>query len=65
MDALNELTEVLAENRVVRLIEDGIYSVLPDASRIHHYDRRATVFSQGVSYRVKGNMAFVTTAMSL
>ena len=46
-----QLTEVLAPNRVAHLVEDGIYSVLPDASRAHHYDRRATVYDLLVSTR--------------
>ena len=52
MDALNDLKEVLAENRAVRLIEHGIYSVLPDAASKHHYDRRATVYDLVVSTRL-------------
>lgn len=52
MDAPVELIEVLAENRTVRLIEDGIYSVLPDSSRKHHYDRRATLYDLVVSTRL-------------
>src|SRR4030095_10067052 len=52
MDALQELREVLAENRIVRLVEDGIYSVLPDAGGQHHYDRRATVYDLVVSTRL-------------
>jgi ubiquinone/menaquinone biosynthesis C-methylase UbiE len=52
MDALNELKEVLAENRNVTLVEDGVYSVLSDASREHHYDRRATVYDLVVSTRL-------------
>jgi SAM-dependent methyltransferase len=52
MDALNELKGVLVENRAVRLIEDDIYSVLPDVSRIHHYDRRATIYDLVVSTRL-------------
>lgn len=48
---MHELTEVLAPNRVAHLVEDGIYSVLPDASRAHHYDRRATVYDLVVSTR--------------
>jgi SAM-dependent methyltransferase len=51
MDPLNELKDVMAQNRVVRLIEDDIYSVLPDASRTHHYDTRATVYDLVVSTR--------------
>jgi ubiquinone/menaquinone biosynthesis C-methylase UbiE len=52
MGALNELMEVLQEDRSVRPIEENIYSVLPDASRIHHYDRRAVVYDLVVSTRL-------------
>jgi SAM-dependent methyltransferase len=52
MAALNELQEVLAENRQVRLVEDAIYSVLPDASPKFHYDQRATVYDLVVSTRL-------------
>lgn len=52
MDAPNELKEVLAEGYVVRLVEDGIYSVLPDASREHHYDKRAAVYDLIVGTRL-------------
>jgi SAM-dependent methyltransferase len=48
MDALEELKNVLAEQRTVRLIEDDIYSVLPDTSVQHHYDRRAAVYDSVV-----------------
>ena len=52
MDALNELREVMAGNRSVRLIEQDIYSVLPDASRMHHYDRRAIIYDLVVGTRL-------------
>ncbi len=52
MDALYEFKRVLAEDRNVTLVEDGIYSVLPDASRKHHYDGRATVYDLVVSTRL-------------
>jgi len=52
MDALNKLSEVLAENRTLRLIEDAIYSVLPDDSLTHHYDKRAVVYDLVVSTRL-------------
>lgn len=52
MDALNDLDEVLAENRAVRLIENGIYSVLPEAASKHDYDRKATVYDLIVSTRL-------------
>jgi SAM-dependent methyltransferase len=49
MDTPNELKKVLAENRTVRMVEDGIYSLLPDDSYKHHYDRRATIYDLLVS----------------
>jgi ubiquinone/menaquinone biosynthesis C-methylase UbiE len=52
MDALDNLKEVLAENRAVRFVEDSIYSVLPDAASKHHYDRRATLYDLVVSTRL-------------
>ena len=51
MDAPNELREVLLENRIVCLVETGIYSVLPDVVSQHPYDRRATVYDLVVSTR--------------
>ena len=52
MDIPDELKVVLAENCTVRLVDDGIYSVLPDASSKHHYDKRATVYDLVVSTRL-------------
>jgi hypothetical protein len=52
MDALDELKEVVAERRFVRLIEDDVYSVLPDTSVLHHYDKRAAVYDLVVSTRL-------------
>jgi SAM-dependent methyltransferase len=46
------LNEVLAHNRVARMIEDDIYSVISDASQPHHYDRRATVYDWLVGSRL-------------
>ena len=51
-DASEELKQVVAEDRSVRLIEEDIYSVLPDASIAHHYDKRATVYDAVVSTRL-------------
>jgi SAM-dependent methyltransferase len=48
MDALEELKNIVAEQRTVRLIEDDIYSVLPDTSVQHHYDKRATLYDSVV-----------------
>lgn len=44
--------EVIAEDRSVRLIEEDIYSVLPDASVPHHYDKRAALYDLVVSTRL-------------
>ena len=52
MECLHKLEEVLARDRVVQLVEADIYSVLPDASHPHHYDRRATVYDLLVSSRL-------------
>lgn len=52
MDITDELKEVLTENRSVRLVEEGIYSVLPRASHRHHYDRRVTLYDLMVSTRL-------------
>ena len=48
MDAFEELKNILAEQRTVRLIEDDIYSVLPDTSVQHHYDKRAALYDSVV-----------------
>ena len=50
--ASDELEEVVAEGHAVRLIEDDIYSVLPDTSVPHHYDKRASVYDLVVSTRL-------------
>jgi ubiquinone/menaquinone biosynthesis C-methylase UbiE len=52
MDALDQLREVLAEGRTARLVGDGVYSVLSNVSREHHYDRRATVYDLVVGTRL-------------
>jgi ubiquinone/menaquinone biosynthesis C-methylase UbiE len=52
MDKLNELKDVVAETHTVRLVEEDIYSVLPETSSKHHYDRRAAVYDLIVSTRL-------------
>jgi ubiquinone/menaquinone biosynthesis C-methylase UbiE len=47
-DASDELQQVVTEGRTVRLIEDDIYSVLPNTSVQHHYDRRAALYDSVV-----------------
>lgn len=51
-DVSIELTEVVAKDRSVRLIEEDIYSVLPDTSVRHHYDKRATLYDSFVGTRL-------------
>lgn len=58
MYAPNELKEVLTIDRPIRLVEDGIYSVLADPSSEHHYDRRATVYDFLVGSRFYGWVAW-------
>lgn len=48
MNAPNQLKEVLSTDSV-RLIDEDIYSVLPDESHQHLYDRRATIYDLVVS----------------
>lgn len=50
--AADELKAVVAEERSVRLIEEDIYSVLPDTSVQHHYDKRAPLYDAFVSTRL-------------
>ena len=74
MDASDELKEVVAEKRCVRLIEEDIYSVLPDTSVLHHYDKRAAVYDLVVRTRLynfvmwgsspRDYVAFVRQALS-
>lgn len=52
MDASDELKEILAETRGIQLIEKDIYSVLPDTSVSHHYDKRAAVYDLVVNTRL-------------
>ena len=52
MDGFNRLMEVVALDRSVRLIEEDIYSVLPDTSVMHHYDKRAALYDLIVSTRL-------------
>src|SRR6185436_17878721 len=52
MDASDELKEVVGEDRSVRLIEEDIYSVLPDVSVQHLYDKRASLYDFFVGTRL-------------
>jgi ubiquinone/menaquinone biosynthesis C-methylase UbiE len=52
MEVPNDLTEVLAEKREARLIEESIYSVIPQTPLKHHYDRRSAVYDALVGTRL-------------
>jgi len=52
MSPLDRLRAVVAEGRTLRAVEDGIYSVLPDALHNHPYDRRAAVYDLVVRTRL-------------
>lgn len=58
IDALKELKEILTDNYSVRLIEDGIYSVLPDNFVRHHYDGRAAVYDLIVGTRLYNSVVW-------
>jgi ubiquinone/menaquinone biosynthesis C-methylase UbiE len=49
MNHSDELKEVLSEGCIIRLVEDDIYSALPDARHTHLYDRRAAAYDSVVS----------------
>jgi SAM-dependent methyltransferase len=61
MGALSRLKELLAEDRDLRLVEDGIYSVLSDAPHRHHYDRRAAVYDFVVGARLYNSLMWGNT----
>ena len=49
MDHSEELKDVLEAGRIVRLVEDDIYSALPDTPHKHLYDTRAAAYDSVVS----------------
>ena len=49
MNHSEELKEVVADGCIIRLVEDDIYSALPDAPHKHLYDRRAAAYDSVVS----------------
>ena len=48
MGRLEKIKEVLSEGSTIRLVEDHIYSALPDARHRHLYDRRAAAYDSVV-----------------
>lgn len=50
--ASDALEEVVTDHHFVHLIEEDIYSVLPDYEVLHHYDKRAFLYDSIVSTRL-------------
>ena len=61
MNSLEKLKEIVSENRTLRLIEDGIYSVLEEAPHNHLCDRRATVYDLVVGTRLYNRLMWGTS----
>jgi SAM-dependent methyltransferase len=52
MSMLEDLKEVVAENRVVRSVEEGICSIFSQATHEHPYDKRAAAYDFVVGTRL-------------
>ena len=52
MSRLDALKAIIAEPRSIRLVEEGIYSVLPPTQHPHQYDRYAGVYDFLVNSRL-------------
>src|SRR5688572_1518545 len=52
MDHAERLGAVVLPGRPIRLLEEGIYSVLPEGGRNHLYDRRAALYDLAVGTRL-------------
>jgi len=63
MNRAERLKEVLTEGCAIRLIEDHIYSALPEASSRHFYDRRATAYDSVVGTRIYNWMMWGTSPL--
>lgn len=63
MSDLDRLREVLAEGRAVRLVEDGIFSVLSNKAHQHHYDKRAAVYDLVVGARLYNSLMWGNTPL--
>ena len=61
MNSLEKLKEIVLEDRSLRVVEDGIYSVLEDAPHNHLYDRRATVYDLVVGTRLYNRLMWGTS----
>jgi SAM-dependent methyltransferase len=63
MNHSDELKKVLTEECIIRLLEDDIYSVLPDAPHEHLYDRRAAAYDALVSTRLYNRLMWGTSPL--
>jgi SAM-dependent methyltransferase len=63
MSSPDQLKEVIAEGRTIRLAEEGIYSVLPEAAHEHLYDRRAAVYDFVVGTRLYNRVMWGTSPL--
>jgi ubiquinone/menaquinone biosynthesis C-methylase UbiE len=64
MNRAEQLKEALTEGCAIRLIEDHIYSALPEASSSRHfYDRRATAYDSVVGTRLYNRIMWGTSPL--
>ncbi len=56
-----QLEEIIQENRTLRVVEDGIYSVLENSAHNHLYDRRATLYDLVVGTRLYNRVMWGTS----
>ena len=61
MNSLNHLKEMITDGRTLRVVEDGIYSVLEDAPHDHLYDRRALAYDLVVGTRLYNRLMWGTS----
>jgi SAM-dependent methyltransferase len=61
MDHYEEFTDVLTEGCLIRLVEDDIYSALPDVPHKHLYDKRAAAYDSIVSTWVYNRVMWGTS----
>ena len=63
MNHSEKLKEVLSDGCVIRLVEEDIYSTLPDAPHNHLYDRRAAAYDSVVSTRLYNRLMWGTSPL--
>src|SRR6266851_5938542 len=63
MSPLDDLRTVIAEGRTIGVVDDGIYSVLPEVLHNHLYDRRAAVYDLVVGTRLYNRIMWGTSPL--